>query len=115
MLINRKKKTVNSSSAAVAIRAMLNTAAGCERSQQADERSVLPETELLKKLSPHLVKLFDFHPTHVSHGSAKRFQLFSVASERDFLRRGRSALDFGRNFEISHIQMLFLESLFLGV
>ena len=39
---------------------------GSDQRDQADERSVLHETELLKKLSPHLVKLFDFHPTHVS-------------------------------------------------
>ena len=47
------------------------------------ETSVLHETELLKKLSPHLMKLFDFHPTHVSQGGAKWFQLFAVASARN--------------------------------
>ena len=60
---------------------------GSDQCDQADERSVLHDTELLKKLSPHLVKLFDFHPTHVSHsGGAKRFRLFAVATARDFLR-----------------------------
>ena len=56
-------------------------------------------TKLLKKLSSYLVKLFDFHPTHVSHGDTKVPAFCCCKISREISWEETEAFDFRRNLK----------------